>query len=77
MVFDYYPKSIKKVINELKEEKENLKQFPLKTLIKFTKDLICTLAFLETFKVCHRDLKPDNLLVDEKCDNIFVIDLGE
>lgn len=77
LIFDYYPKSIKKVIEELKDGKENLRKFPLKTLLKFTKDLICTLAFLQTFLVCHRDLKPDNLLVDEKCENIFVIDLGE
>ena len=27
--------------------------------------------------MCHRDLKPDNLLVDNLCENIFVIDFGE
>jgi len=46
-------------------------------MIRFTKSLIHALAYLQTLKVCHRDLKPDNFLVDEKCENIFVIDFGE
>ena len=77
LIFDYYKKSLKNVIDDLSTEKENRILFSLRTLIKFSKDLIQTFAFLQTSNVCHRDLKPDNLLVDEKCDNIFVIDFGE
>ena len=76
LIFDYYPNSLKKIITNLKNNK-NSDPFPLKKLIHFTKSLIHALSYLQSLKVCHRDMKPDNLLVDETCDNIFVIDFGE
>jgi len=76
LIFDYYPNSLKKIITNLKNN-QNSDPFPLKKLIHFTKSLIDALSYLQTLKVCHRDMKPDNLLVDDTCDNIFVIDFGE
>ena len=76
LIFDYFPTSLKKIISNL-QITEDAGPFPLKKFIHFTKSLIHTLAYLQTLKVCHRDLKPDNFLVDEKCENIFVIDFGE
>ena len=80
LVFDYFPKSLKEVIDDLKQtkdENDNVDHFPLKKLFNFSRKIINTLAYMQTFKVCHRDLKPDNFMVDEKCENVFVIDFGE
>lgn len=74
LIFDYFPSSLKKYIDELKANEQN---FPLKKLLNFSKSLIDTLAYLQTLKVCHRDIKPANLLLDENSENIFVIDFGE
>ena len=76
LVFDYYPFSLRSVINSLKENKED-RPFPLEKLIYFSQCLINALAYLQTLKVCHRDIKPENLLLDETWDQIYIIDFGE
>ena len=76
LFFDYFPKSIKNIIEELKANKCE-RPFPFNKLIRFTERLINGLAFLQTMKICHCDLKPDNLLLDAFLKNIFIIDLSE
>ena len=65
LVFDYFPISLRNIIEDLKNQKEK-QVFPIKKLLNFFKNLINSLAFLQSFKICHRDLKPDNLLLDEQ-----------
>ena len=74
LIFDYFPHTLRKTIQNLKKAGEI---FPLKKLFFFSKSLIRALAYLQAMDVCHRDLKPDNLLLDEACENIFIIDFGE
>lgn len=76
LFFDYFPKSIKNIIDELKANKCE-RPFPFKKLLHFTERLINGLAFLQTLKICHCDLKPDNLLLDVSLKNIYIIDLSE
>ena len=37
--------------------------------------MLCSLKFLQTAGLLHRDIKPDNVLVDENCD-IKICDFG-
>ena len=76
LVFDYFPISLRNIIEDLKNQKEK-QVFPIKKLLNFFKNLINSLAFLQSFKICHRDLKPDNLLLDEQSQNIYLIDFSE
>lgn len=76
LIFDNYPTSLKNIIENLKKPKK-IVPFPLSKLFHFTKSLIKTLAFLQTLKLCQRDLAPERFLVDEESNNIFVIDFYE
>ena len=76
LFFDYFPKSLKNVIEDIKAKK-NETPFPFHQLLIFTERLINGLAFLQTLKICHCDLKPDNLLLDNELNNIYIIDLSE
>ena len=76
LFFDYFPKSLKNVIEDIKAKKFET-PFPFQQLLIFTERLINGLAFLQTLKICHCDLKPDNLLLDNALKNIYIIDLSE
>jgi len=70
LFFDYYPQSLKNLIETMKEP------LPFKKFLIFTESLINSFAFLQTKNICHMDLKPDNLLLDESNENIYIIDLS-
>ena len=76
MIFDYFPKSVKSLIEELKSNKSQ-EPLPLKQLISYSNNLINALAFMQSMKLCHRDLKPDNLLLDEMSKQIYLINFSE
>lgn len=50
---------------------KNEKQF-----IKFLRKCLIGLKILHTHKYIHRDIKPDNILYDEKTDDFYIGDLG-
>lgn len=54
-------------------EKEG--RLPLERALKFTRQLCCALEAAHNEEVVHRDLKPQNILVD-KADNIYISDFG-
>jgi serine/threonine protein kinase len=43
---------------------------------RIMKNILDTVSYIHSCHVCHRDLKPDNLLVDEKTGAIKIIDFG-
>jgi len=60
---------------ELKED-EAVPCIPLEKLRKYARDFLTGLDYLHNFaKIVHRDIKPDNLLIDE-LDTLKIADFG-
>lgn len=73
IVMDFMPETISKLY------KEYLRRgvlFPL-TLVKlYTFQLCRALAYMHYSNICHRDIKPQNLLVDNSTGRLKLIDFG-
>lgn len=75
LIFEHFPMTLSQHIKGLSKNGGSL--LPLMKIITFSKILINTLTYLQTMGVCHRDLKPQNIMIDEKCEKVFVIDFSE
>ena len=71
--FQYYPFSLSGLIEEKKEKQMS---FETKTVHQYFMSLLNCLSFLQLMGICHRDLKPQNILLDETQQNLILIDFG-
>jgi len=62
LVFDYLSMDLKKYIDSFGKDKE----IPMDTVMSLTYQLIRGMLFCHMRRVLHRDLKPQNLLIDQK-----------
>lgn len=69
MVMDYFENSLEDLFNKCN------RKFSLKTTILLAIQMLKRICFLHNKLYLHRDLKPDNFMVD-KNNNVFVIDIG-
>lgn len=71
--FNYLPQTLFSLIKEHSAKKTEL---PIDVLIKFFNTLVNGLCFLQLLGICHRDLKPQNIMVNESKKNLTIIDFG-
>lgn len=69
---EYVPDSLENFITKYKKLN---KQIPINDIKKIAKEILEGLKFIHSKNICHRDLKPDNILLDEKL-NVKLCDFG-
>jgi cyclin-dependent kinase-like len=69
---DYFGSPLDSVIDSLTKSQS---YFPREIILKVTYGLLCALKFLGKAGVMHRDIKPNNVLVDEDL-KIKICDFG-
>jgi serine/threonine protein kinase len=73
LVMDYIPDTLHKIIQLYKNMRQN---FPLVYAKLYTYQLLRALGYLHAMNICHRDVKPQNLLVDLKTHAAKLCDFG-
>ena len=71
-VFEFIPDSLEKYISQASRKHEHI---PISTIKAIMKQLLEGLSFVHDKNICHRDLKPDNILLDEGL-NVKICDFG-
>lgn len=70
---DYYPSNLYEVIKSFQKGKSKFDHHQLK-IISF--QLFKAMAYLEDKEVCHRDIKPQNILINMDTLEVKICDFG-
>ena len=70
LVMDYVPDDIKKMLDEI--DPENWSEEHVKVIVY---NALCCLNFLRSANIMHRDIKPQNLLMNSNCE-VVLCDFG-
>ena len=73
VVMDYIPNSLYNVIKNLTSFKAVFSKYEIK-LISY--QLIKSLSYLEAVNICHRDIKPQNILIETDSHIVKICDFG-
>ncbi|KAL4469797.1 hypothetical protein ABPG72_022117 [Tetrahymena utriculariae] len=73
IVMEYVPETLSKVIRTYRKSKQ---PFPPLLLKVFSYQMFRALAYLKGIGICHRDIKPQNILCDQKTMQLKICDFG-
>eukprot|EP00347_Sterkiella_histriomuscorum_P014901 403359081 len=73
IVTEFYPDTLNKITTYFSKQKKNLPFFLTKL---YTFQLLRGLAYLHAKNIAHRDIKPQNLLIDSDTQKLVICDFG-
>ena len=73
LVLEYVPDTVYRVARNAQKSKSLL---PTLTVKMYMYQLFRSLAYIHSLGICHRDIKPQNLLVNEKTCTLKLCDFG-
>ena len=73
LVMNYVPENLNRLNKSLFEKKEMLPVFLIKL---YCFQIARALNYIHNKKICHRDIKPQNILLDPQTNRIYICDFG-
>jgi glycogen synthase kinase 3 beta len=73
VVMDYIPDTLSRIIRQYYKSKT---QMPLISIKLYAYQMIRSLAYIHAIGICHRDIKPQNILVDSNLQSLKMCDFG-
>ena len=73
LVMDFVPDTAYKVIRQFVKSKQSV---PLVLVKLYAYQLMRSLAYIHGMGICHRDIKPQNLLIDSSTHYLYICDFG-
>ena len=73
MVLEYIPETVYKVARQYSKQKQTI---PVTFIKLYMYQLFRSLAYIHSNGICHRDIKPQNLLLDPDSGVLKLCDFG-
>lgn len=73
IVMDYIPVTLSRIIRQAHKSSQNM---PLLTVKLYSYQMLRSLAYIHAIGICHRDIKPQNVLVDQNNNILQMCDFG-
>ena len=73
LVMNYVPNNLNKINKNYIQKKE---QFPIFLIKLYSFQIARALNYIHSKNICHRDIKPKNILIDPSTNKVFLCDFG-
>ena len=73
LIMEYMPETLSKEVRNYSKQKKNM---PLLLIKLYSYQIIRGLAYLHALGICHRDMKPQNILTDPETHKLKICDFG-
>ncbi|KAI6176742.1 Protein kinase domain-containing protein [Aphelenchoides bicaudatus] len=73
LILDYVPETVYRVSRHFSKQRQNIPMIYVKT---YMYQVFRALAYIHSLGICHRDIKPQNLLLNSKTSCVKICDFG-
>lgn len=73
VVMEHVPDTLYKIMKNYMKQKQNVPPILIKT---YAYQLLRSIAYIHAMGICHRDIKPQNVLVDSTSNIVKLCDFG-